>query len=569
MPPVQAGDTLGPWLLRREIGGGGIAQVFLAEHGHHKTQAVLKVLREEFAAQPDVVTVFLSEPRAQQAVEHESTIEVLQIVEGERPYFITELARGRTLADELKRGPLPLPRALHVARQVAVVLAHAHDADVVHRNLKPANVFLVRNDDDPDFVKLLELGATRMQSQGEKPIPGTLIGTPAYMAPEQLRQTAGGYRVDMYSFGVLLFELTAGRRPFVGEVGELVKQQLLTPAPRAQSFMPSLPAALDQLIARCLEKDPDARPPSMHEVALALATLEDSVGSAPADDEGPGPSFAVPKSTSGYTTVAADATVAPPAQVVFEDDEPSFESVTDQVRAVRDLPTVPSAPPIEARVSTAEGAQSVPAPVLGLPQPAVVETAASASAPTSFREDDLDDTLRTTLRGRSPAWGLFAAGGAAAAILAGIVALSRRGDDVPIAAAPVDAGTLEAPAIPPTDDLPIEPLHPIEPPAPTPPPTPPAVAEPAPPPPPEPAPPPAPAPALDRYPVTFGSSPAGAQVWIRMDKRIRLLCTTPCDFTLPAGKELLVELRLDGYTSAQRTLTVAEGARFHGTLRKK
>lgn len=556
-PPVQAGETLGPWLLRREIGGGGIAQVFLAEHATHKTQAVLKVLRADFAAQPDVVALFLGEPRAQQAVEHEATLEVLQIVEGERPYFITELARGRTLADELKRGPLPLPRALHVARQVALVLAHAHDADVVHRNLKPANVFLVRRDDDPDFVKLLELGATRMQSQGEKPIPGTLIGTPAYMAPEQLRQTAGGYRVDMYSFGVLLFELTAGRRPFVGEVAELVKQHLLTPAPGARSFMPSLPDALDQLIARCLEKDPDARPPSMHEVALALATLEDSVGSAPADDEGPGPSFAVPKNTSGYTTVPADATVAPPAEMAFEDDEPSFESVTDQHRAVREAPTIPSAPPLGAMGSSQEPPPSVPAPIVGLAPPPA-PAAPSAVTPTArFTDDELDDTLRTTLRGRSPAWPLLGAGATAVAILAGVVALSRGGGEEPLAKAPVDAGVVEAPSPPPGDDLPIEPLTPPAPPSPTPPPT------------PTPTPPAPPAPALDRYPVSFGSNPAGAQVWIRMDKRIRLLCSTPCEFTLPAGKEVLVELRMDGYSSAQRTLTVAEGARFHGTLRKK
>lgn len=521
---MQVGDALGPWVLRREIGGGGIAAVFIAEHAAKKTHAAVKVLRDEFAAQAETVAIFLGEPRAQQAIEHENTIEVEHIAaEGPRPYFVTELARGQTLAELLKRGPLPLARAVHIARQVAIVLAHAHDVDVVHRNLKPANVFLMRRADDADFVKLLELGATRMQSQGEKPIPGTLIGTPAYMAPEQLRQTAGGYRVDMYSFGVLLFELAVGRRPFVGEVSEVVKQQLLTLAPRARSLAPHVPESLDALIAQCLEKSPEARPPSMHEVALALAALEDNLGAPTVEDEGAGKFFAVPKNTSGYTTVPADATAAPPAEMAFEEDEPSFESVTDEHRAVRER-----AP-----------ARPAPSPARQEPQPL-------------FDMRGIDDTLSLPPQPRKAVWPWL--GGAAGAVVVVGIALriTLGGGDV-AGGAPaeptrtVDAGAAQPQPPPvPSDDLPIEPLKP----------KPPDVKPDA-------------KPALDRYPVTFGSAPAGAQVWIRMDKRIRLLCTTPCEFTLPAGKEVLVELRLDGHISAQRTLTVAEGARFHGTLRKR
>lgn len=529
-------ERIGSYLLRREIGGGGIAAVFIAERdGDDRsaaTDVVLKVLRPELMDQPEIVSVFLSEPRALMAVEHENTIEVTDVVDtGPHRMFATELLRGRTVTELLKHGALPLARALDIARQVATVLAHAHDVDVVHRNLKPANVFLVRRGGTPDFVKLLELGATRMQSQGEKPVPGTLIGTPAYMAPEQLRQTAGDWRVDMYSFGVLLFELVAGRRPFTGDVAEVVRRHLLEPAPRVSSVAPDVPEALDQLIASCLEKDPAARPPSMHEVSLALAAMADTLAAPAAGEDGPAPSVAVPKNSSGWATVAADATVAPPALALDEDEEASFEGVTGERMAVRDFDTVPSGAPVT------EPALA-PAPLWDLP--------------------DVTADLGSLPRRPRPLWPLVAAAAGGALVVLLIVVAVAGGDDATPGVTPGARPTAPTPPALPT------------------PPTPPDVV----PPPPVPAsddgglslppvvplqPPPA---GKATHQVAFGSTPAGAQVWIRMDRKIRLLCTTPCTFALPEGKEVLVELRKDGYSSAQRTIVVAEGARFDGSLRR-
>lgn len=542
---MRPGETLGNYLLRREIGGGGMAAVFIGEHHGDRQEVVLKVLRPELMLQQEVVTLFLSEPRALMAVEHENTVEVTDVVDQfDLRLFATELLRGRTLSDLLKRGALDLRRTLAIARQLAAVLAHAHDVDVVHRNLKPANVFLVRRDGTPDFVKLLELGATRMQSQGEKPVPGTLIGAPAYMAPEQLRQLAGDYRVDMYSFGVLLFEMVAGRRPFVGEVGELVRRHLLEPAPRVRSLVPSAPAALDGLIARCLEKDPAARPPSMHEVSLAIGALADAVGLAPSVDEGPAPSVAVPKNSSGWATVAADATVAPPPMALDEDDEPSFEGITGERRAAR---------PDDA------GAALAPAPVPLPPTPL-------------FEIPDVTAELPAMRAPRRPQWPAAAAGaGAVLALVVGVAVVTgeRAGTDAgPTVVAPSPPSPAKGPGgIP--DAAPAGTPGPAPTPMPMPSPTANAASSDA----GLELPPLAPLDPVPSMPgthlVAFGSTPHGAQVWIRMDKRIRMLCIAPCTFALPEGKEVLVELRKEGFVSAQRTIIVAEGARVDGALTRR
>lgn len=555
---MRPGETLGNYLLRREIGGGGIAAVFIGEHHGDAQEVVLKVLRPELMLQQDVVALFLSEPRALMAVEHENTVEVTDVVDQfDLRLFATELLRGRTLSDPLKRGALELRRALAIARQVAAVLAHAHDVDVVHRNLKPANVFLARRNGTPDFVKLLELGATRMQSQGEKPVPGTLIGAPAYMAPEQLRQTAGDYRVDMYSFGVLLFEMVAGRRPFVGDLPDLVRRHLLEPAPRVRSLVPSVPASLDGLIARCLEKDPAARPPSMHEVSLAIGALAESLGPAPVVDEGPAPSVAVPKNTSGWATVPADATVAPPPLALDEDDEPSFESVTGERRAERADAPVAYVPASGAGL--VGGSSSVPAAV-----PSAVPSSVPVPVPLPpaplFELPDVTAELAALPRPHRPLWPAVAVGAGAVLALVVGVAVIGGGDDGRAADVP---RPIPVDPVPPTPDAPPpDAAGGVSPPTPSDvvrdagldlPPVAPLDPSPA-------------APAMHQ--VGFGSTPAGAQVWIRMDKRIRMLCTTPCTFALPEGKEVLVELRKDGWVSAQRTFVVGEGARFDGVLKR-
>ena len=520
---MHAGEVLGSYLLRREIGEGGIAAVFIAEHVQQKVEVVVKLLRDEFMTQPQTVAVFLKEPRAMQNVEHENTLEVIDVVaEGDHRYFVTELLHGCSLAELLRRGPLALPRALHIARQVATVLAHAHDVDVVHRNIKPNNVFLVKRDGEADFVKLLELGATRMQNQGDKPVPGTVIGTPAYMAPEQLRQLAGDHRVDMYSFGVLLFELVVGRKPFVGEMSDVIRQHLLEPAPLARSLLPSVPQALEALIAQCLLKDPAARPVSMHEVSLALGTLEEPEAVVVAD-EAP-TSWAVPKNTSGYTTIVPTALSAP---VPF-DDEPGFQSVT----AENELPK--STTPSKSDVVTDEPA----------PPAAAASAAQSPPAPPAI---EIDATLRAAPPTKTaPSWQPIAAAGAAlVAMVLAVVVVSGPATPAETPVALVDAGV--APPVAPLDPVGVPRDAPAVPTDGKP-----AVAS-----------------QKDSQVVAFSSTPSGAQVWIRLDRRIRMLCTTPCTFDLPTGKEVFVELKRDGYRSAQGTITVAPDARFAGTLRRR
>jgi serine/threonine-protein kinase len=577
---VEAGDRLGPYALRREIGEGGIAQVFLAEDTRRhrsSSEVVVKALRDEHFPSTEL---FLAEPRALQAVEHENTIEVIEVVEDPPPYFVTELLRGRTLAELLKTGPIPIARALGIMRQVAVVLAHAHDVNVVHRNLKPANVFLVR-EGKRDFVKLLELGAVRMQVNEGKPIPGTVIGTPAYMAPEQLRQTAGDHRVDMYSFGVMMFELAAGRRPFTGELADMIRQHLIVRAPRTRDLKPEVPQPLDDLVAQCLEKDPDSRAQSMHEVSLALGVLADSLGAVALNDE-PGRAVAVPKNTSGYTTVVADATIAPVGPSPFDDDEPSFPSVTDVHTLPRKLNATTEEnaalgnnadsaeqgasaprPSVASLLSTPERPSSSPPSSSSSSSPGPILPAAKPRAPdwSTPPSSEAPSPAREPAAKKPPIAAIVVVTALAACAIGLAIGFGAAHGSTPDTSTPTPHDATPATGTPATTAAPTS--------------TPSAPASDA------------HGDASDETPsssgtapttavakkgqdaVDFESTPSGAQVWIRMDRKIRLLCSTPCSFALPTGKEILVELRKDGFKSTERTITVSPSAKVNGTLRAR
>jgi serine/threonine protein kinase len=286
-PPMS---VVGAYRLLSLLGEGGMGRVYLAEHVKLGRRVALKMLRSEFANNPNAVRRFFDEARAVNQIRHDNIIEVTDFVEGVgggESYFIMELLVGTDLAQLQINGPLPMRRVLHVARQVCSALAAAHDAGIVHRDLKPENVFIVNRGGDTDFVKLLDFGVAKLTDplhsvQGQTQA-GAILGTPEYMSPEQAGGTAVDHRTDIYAFGVILYELVAGRRPFNGQsFGEYVIAHLsVAPTPPSQltSTTQPVPEALEALILQCLAKPPAARPQTMKAVGERLQAIEANLDS--------------------------------------------------------------------------------------------------------------------------------------------------------------------------------------------------------------------------------------------------------------------------------------------------
>ncbi len=283
-------SVVGAYRLLSLLGEGGMGRVYLAEHIKLGRRVALKMLRSEFANNPNAVRRFFDEARAVNQIRHDHIIEVTDFVVGEgggESYFIMELLVGTDLAQLQLTGPLSLPRVLHIARQVCSALAAAHDAGIVHRDLKPENIFIVNHTSDSEFVKILDFGVAKLTDplhavQGQTQA-GAILGTPEYMSPEQAGGTAVDHRTDIYAFGVILYELVAGRRPFTGQsFGEYVIAHLsVAPTPPSQlsSTTRAIPLALEALIMQCLAKPPPARPQTMRDVADRLAAIAAAVDS--------------------------------------------------------------------------------------------------------------------------------------------------------------------------------------------------------------------------------------------------------------------------------------------------
>ncbi len=220
------GRTIGNFVLSRKVGEGGMGAVYLGEHNRISRRAAIKVLLPELASEPEVVARFLNEARASADIKHPHVIEISDFGELDdgTSYLVMEWLQGRSLADRMGAARVPVTQALHIGRQIAEALEAAHQRGVVHRDLKPDNVFLVERDGDADFVKVLDFGiakilrgATELHTQ-----TGAIMGTPGYMAPEQCRGEVVDPRADLYALGVILYEMLGGRLPFEAEgLGEL------------------------------------------------------------------------------------------------------------------------------------------------------------------------------------------------------------------------------------------------------------------------------------------------------------------------------------------------------------
>jgi eukaryotic-like serine/threonine-protein kinase len=248
------------------IGGGGMGEVYLADDLVLGQPVALKFLPEALVQRDDVRRRFYEEVRTARRVTHANVARVHDIAEVEgRPVLSMEYVEGEDLAQLLRQiGRLPREKALDIARQVCAGLAAAHEAGVLHRDLKPANVLLDRS----GKVRLTDFGlAVVLDEQGE----GGLVGTPAYMSPEQIAGGRVDERSEVYSLGLLLYELFTGRRAFQGRTFEELHAQQLQETPATpSSVLAEMDPAVERVILRCLEKDPEERPASVRSVAWAL-----------------------------------------------------------------------------------------------------------------------------------------------------------------------------------------------------------------------------------------------------------------------------------------------------------
>ena len=222
---MQEGSLLGgKYRIVRQIGSGGMGRVFEAIHEQTERTVAVKVLSAEAAQQPDTLVRFDREARAAGRIGHDNICEVVDVgfAEGNVPFLVMPLLRGQSLATVIRQaGQLPLKRCVDITAQILSALAAAHAAGVVHRDLKPDNVFLVLMGDRDDFVKVLDFGISKMIGEHRPDATltqtGTILGTPFYMSPEQARGFKNlDVRVDVYAMGAILYQMFTGKPPFEG-----------------------------------------------------------------------------------------------------------------------------------------------------------------------------------------------------------------------------------------------------------------------------------------------------------------------------------------------------------------
>jgi len=290
-PASLVGQTLGSFRITGTLGEGGMGQVYRAEHVLIGRKAAIKVLSSEVASDPDVVARFFNEARAVNDIRHPNIVEATDFGHlGSQPYIVMEMLEGETLEERLGRvGNLDPATTARILAQVASAVGAAHGHGMVHRDLKPANIFLCRHPDYPDFVKVLDFGIAKLtalqgQSTANRTACGAIIGTPAYMSPEQcLGDTNLDFRSDIYSLGVVVYQMVTGRRPFEAEAaGRLIMCHVQAPPPSPCALNPSLPANVGAVILRALEKQREQRFASMHEFrdAFVAAVAASSTGAA-------------------------------------------------------------------------------------------------------------------------------------------------------------------------------------------------------------------------------------------------------------------------------------------------
>jgi serine/threonine-protein kinase len=263
---------------------GAMGQVYVGEHVLMRKRVAIKVLHPELSAVPAFIARFEREAMAAANIDNEHVVAATDFgtFSDGAVFLVLEYVEGKNLRDEMSPGPMPLVRALHIARQIAYALRSAHALGIVHRDLKPENVMLVEKSGDPDFVKVLDFGIAKVpigeksdDMPSDRPITraGMVFGTPEYMPPEQALGQDVDERADLYALGVMVYEMLAGCRPFAAtsQVGVL-GQQLQQPVPRIVERAPgvTVPSVVERFVFKLLERDAENRYPTADSVLDAI-----------------------------------------------------------------------------------------------------------------------------------------------------------------------------------------------------------------------------------------------------------------------------------------------------------
>ncbi len=260
--------------LVKELGRGGMGVVYQALDSVLEREVALKELPSHLTAQSELARRFKQEARMLARLSHPNIVQVHDLVEdGDRLWIAMELVKGGTLADAIERcgGAIPWPRAIALADQIAAGLDYAHAQGVIHRDIKPINVLLTQ--EEGGSAKITDFGLAKHIASAVHTQEGTLLGSARYMSPEQAAGRATDARSDIYSFGVTLYEMLAGRTPFEGEVAAVLAQHLSQPPPPLRRWQASVPERLASLVHGLLAKDPEERPATLRDTRETLVAI--------------------------------------------------------------------------------------------------------------------------------------------------------------------------------------------------------------------------------------------------------------------------------------------------------
>src|SRR5215472_5775898 len=284
--PLSAGTKLGPYEIVAPIGAGGMGEVYRGRDSRLCRQVAVKVLPALFSSDQDRLRRFQQEATAAAALNDPGILAVYDVgTQDGLPYVVSELLEGETLRDRLRHGALSRRRSVEYGIQLARALAAAHDKEIVHRDLKPENIFITRE----GRIKILDFGLAKLTRQEEAAaaagqttppamtvdtIPGVVLGTVGYMSPEQVRGLAADARSDIFSLGIMLYEMLSGQRAFKGQTSADTMSAILKEDPPdfAETGREISPA-VERIVRHCLEKNPEERFRSAHDVAFALENI--------------------------------------------------------------------------------------------------------------------------------------------------------------------------------------------------------------------------------------------------------------------------------------------------------